>query len=145
MDFDYSTELLEAIFHKEKDFIFRVVFSDEASSQGMIYKNRRVDYRTQNYITFELDDEFYNFYIRYKNSKLFDGIDLRIAWFLNHKEEVQYKIKWVRDTKYIFNKINLCSAYDYPDPERKHIVIACNNHSFGKIDGKHYCLKHLRN
>lgn len=146
VDFDYTdNELLKTIFRKEKDFIFRVVFTDEDSSQGIIYKNRRKDYATQNQILFELDNEFYDFYLKYKNSKLFDGIDLRIAWFLNHKETVQYKIKWVRDTKYIFNKINLCQAYDYPDSHRSHITVACNNHSFGKVKGKHSCLKHLSN
>lgn len=145
VDFDYINEKLKVIFKEEKDFIFRVVFGSEDSTYGVIYKNRRIDYQTQNFITFELDDEFYNFYIRYKNSKLFHGIDLRIAWFLNHKEEIQYKIKYVRDTKYVFNKINLCEAYDYPDVNRRHITIACNNHSFGKKNGKQYCLRHLSN
>ena len=145
VDFDYDNETLRVIFEKEKDFIFRVVFGAQDSSCGIIYKNRRIDYQTQNYVTFQLGNDFYKFYIRYKNSKLFDGIDLRIAWFLNHNEEIPYKIKYVRDTKYIFNKLNLCEAYDNPDFDRKHITVACNNHSFGKIDGKHYCLKHMRN
>lgn len=145
INFEYSNKLLESIFKDQKEFIYRVIFNDHKSSSGIIYRNRWKDYRNKNYITLDLGDEFLEFYLKYKNSKEFKWLDLRIVWFLNYNKTIQYKVKWIRDSMYIFNILNLCSAYDYPDPIRNHITVACNNHAFGKIDDNYYCLKHMAN
>lgn len=145
IDFEYTNEIIKSVYKSQNQFIFRIVFINEKSLSGFVYRSRRKDYFTQNYITVELDDKFYEFYLRYKNSKEFDGIDLRVVWFLNNDKTIQYKIKYVRDSMYIFNVLNLCQAYDYPDPVRGHIIVACNNHAFGKINDMFYCLKHMRN
>jgi hypothetical protein len=93
-----------------------------------------------------LDDDFYTFYLRNVNNSNLTDIDLRIYYYLNLHEDIKYKCKIAaRPTKILFSKINMCCGFDYPDRERKNIKVACNNDSFRKVDGKHYCLFHLPN
>ena|ERR1044072_3165034 len=143
VEFDYQNNMVKEIYRNDYD-AFKIIFDNETSTTGSAYKINKKDYKQMNFLTAILDDKFYEFYLHnVKNSNLID-IDLRIYYYLNKTEDVKYKCKIAgRPTKIVFSKINMCSAFVYPDRERKNIKVACVNDAFTKLNGKYYCLSHL--
>lgn len=136
----------------EKQFIFRIEYTntkdiDNGSIKGNVFLNKRSDYpeRYYDYLTIELGSDFYDFYLANLYNPDYYRMDLRIIWWINKDEKRPLKVKYVRPTKYIFQRRYICIAYDSPDPTRKHIKRACPNIGiFHLRDNKFVCPTHSR-
>lgn len=145
VEFQYENDMLKEIY-RNNPYVLKIIFDQEESLTGAAYLIRKQDYKQMFFLTTVLDDAFYWFYLKNINNSNLRDVDLRLYYYLNLHEDIKYKVKIAgRNTKIIFSKTNMCSAFDYPDRERQNIKVACINDASTQIDGKYYCLNHLPN
>lgn len=151
VDFFYENEIIKNLY-KNNPYVLCINYNDLNRSQtGTIYliDNKKVDFDSMGikFITVDLDEEFLDFYIRNIRNPKFNDLDLRACWFLNRlePEDQQYYIKYIRDTKFIFSKKQLCEFYTVLNNIDRNVSLSCNNDAFLKkeIDNKYYCVRHI--
>ena len=135
---------IESIYENDK-FILRIEFDSLNNGKtGRIFKNRKIDYAFEDFISIELDEEFYQeFYLKHLYNPKMRNYDLRILYYLNKNPEDQYNVKIVRPTYYEFSKYPFCAYYEYTDKKRSHIRSACVSQGIFRRDGETWCPIHF--
>lgn len=149
LEFTTSNELIKDL-HRHDPFIFRLEYDVSNNGKtGMAFKNLKSDYRHENFITLDLDQDYYDFYLRHKYNPTYENLDLRLVYYLNRNyynetSRELYRIKLIRDTLYHFSVSQICAFYEYPDREHLHYRIACTNDGILEMEkGKFYCPEHI--
>lgn len=130
VEFSYSNEMVKNIYH-DKDrqkFIFKIEFTN--ITKGNVYLVKKTFYpeALYDYVTLDLNDEFYNFYLENRFNPKYNKIDLRAIWyFVMNDRTVPFFIKYVRDNKYIFSYKKMCEYTDHPVRDKGDIQITCKN------------------
>ena len=132
LEFNYDNQLLKNIYREQdenKVLAFKIeMFTNNTAGNIFIVKKELYPEALYDYVTLNLDNEFYNFYLENKYNPKYKDIDLRAVWyFVALDRNVGFYIKKVRDTKYIFSYKRLCEAYDYPNRERRDVKVCCKN------------------
>lgn len=151
VDFFYANMTVKDLY-KNNPYVFCINYNNlNHSKTGAIYliDNKKVDFNRMGikFITIDLDDEFLDFYLRHVRNPTLEDIDLRAYWFINRlePEDAKYDIKYVRETKFIFSKKQLCEFFSILGSDRN-VSVACINDAFLKkeTDNKYYCVDHMR-
>ena len=150
IEFNYhQNEMLKNIYF-EKDqqgFIFKIEFTNLLNGNILICKKEFYPETLYDYVTLDLNDEFYTFYLENINNPKYLGIDLRAIWYFISKDrniEKEFNIKKVRDSKYIFSYKKLCEYYSYPERNHSDIKVCCKNVGILKAsNNKYFCPDHF--
>lgn len=143
VEFITNDERIKSLYENDK-FILRIEFDALNDGRtGRIFKNRKEDYAFEDFISIDLDDHFYEFYLTHLYNPKLKDFDLRVIYYLNRNDEDNYNVKKVRQTYYEFSKTPFCDYYEYTDARRLHIKVACINQGVLKRDNQNWCPLHF--
>jgi hypothetical protein len=148
VEFAYENDLVKNIY-LQKDNKQTIVFKVEINANninGNIFLVKKSFYpeALYDYITLTLDQEFYDFYLENQFNPKYRDMDLRAVWyFVMLDRTIEFNIKKVRETKYIFSYKKLCQAFDYPDKDHSDIKVTCNKLGLLKKGETYLCPKHF--
>jgi hypothetical protein len=150
VEFSYTDNNMLKNIYKQKDnqqdLIFKIEFNKENNGMDgniLVCKKSFYPETLYDYVTLNLDNDFYEFYLKNQYDPKYQDIDLRVLWyFVALDKDVDISIKKVRDTKFVFSYRKLCEAYEYTDKERSAIKVCCSNLGLLNHNGMRLCPTH---